>query len=222
MPLSPPTLRGWAGRVAYTLIGRALGWYTAQLRDYQGLSSQAHAAEFQRLRRLSELVDRHELALNPGSRDLAGEFDPFPGDPASRPPAADPAPKRAAAQETNILDMIVTAPPSDLNAVNIFAGEWLSSMPSCRPDLPAGPVPLFEDGMVHWAIAELGGIQGQRILELGPLEGGHSYILQNLGAASVVPIESNTRAFLKCLIVKNLFDLDRVHYLCGNFIDYMQ
>ena len=95
-------------------------------------------------------------------------------------------------------------------------------MPTIRPDLRAGKMSLFEDPKVHWAVTEFGGVQGQTLLELGPMEGGHSYILQNCGAASILAIESNTRAFLKCLIVKNLFQLDRVRYLCGDFTSYLK
>jgi hypothetical protein len=122
----------------------------------------------------------------------------------------------------DILDQIVKTFPIDQNALDIFHGEWLSMMPTIRPDLSAGAIPLFEDGKVHWGLAQFGGVQGQRVLELGPLEGGHSYILQTLGAESVLSIESNTRAFLKCLIVKNLFHLDRVRFLCGDFISYLR
>lgn len=43
--------------------------------------------------------------------------------------------------------------------------------------LAAGVVPLFEDGRVAWAIEQFNGVQGKHILEFGPLEAGHTYML---------------------------------------------
>jgi hypothetical protein len=75
----------------------------------------------------------------------------------------------------------VLAPPSVQNAIDIFAGEWASRFPSNGPAVNAGTVPLFEDPRLAWAnetLRELTGhgFAGQRILELGPLEGGHTYM----------------------------------------------
>ena len=100
-----------------------------------------------------------------------------------------------------ILDAYAVTPPSAQNALDIFQGEWTSRFPaSCG--LTAGEIPSFEDMRVLWAIQESGGVEGQSVLELGPLEGGHSFMLQEYGkAASITAIEANTRAYLKCLIV---------------------
>ena len=67
----------------------------------------------------------------------------------------------------------------------------------------------------------LGGFKGRTVLELGPLEGGHSYMLQHLGAPSVVAVEANTRAFMRCLCIKEIFGLDRVHLKLGDFLAYL-
>ena len=111
----------------------------------------------------------------------------------------------------SILDAYVKSAPSAQNALDIFKGEWASVLPPPYNHLQAGGIPLFQDQRAAWALEQLGGCQGQRVLELGPLEGAHSYILQQHGAASVTAIEANTRAYLKCLIVKELLGLDRVH-----------
>jgi hypothetical protein len=47
-------------------------------------------------------------------------------------------------------------------------------------------------------------------------------MLEKNGAASVTAIEANTRAFLKCLVVKELYDLGRCHFLCGDFREYLR
>lgn len=122
-----------------------------------------------------------------------------------------------------ILDAYVHSVPSPQNAIDIFKGEWSSQFPMAYvPSMQAGGIPLFEDIRIIWAIQQLGGIGGQRILELGPLEGGHTYMLEHYGAESIVAIESNTRAYLKCLITKEILGLKRVKFLCGDFIEYLK
>ena len=83
-------------------------------------------------------------------------------------------------------------------------------------------MPLFEDPRVAWGLEALGGVSGQRALELGPMEGGHSYMLQRGGAREVVSIEGNQRCYLKCLVVKEVAGLDRVRYELGDFVEFMR
>jgi hypothetical protein len=116
-----------------------------------------------------------------------------------------------------LLDSYISAAPSQGNALSIFKGEWTSRFPPPLDSLDAGTTPLFEDPRVTWAITELGGVAGKNILELGPLEAGHTYMLEQHGASSILAIEANTRAFLKCLIVKELLSLKRARFLCGDF-----
>ncbi len=59
-------------------------------------------------------------------------------------------------------------------------------------------------------------VEGMRILELGCLEGTHSLMLQNLGAKEIVAIEGRKENFLKCLVVKNAFNLDKCKFLYGD------
>lgn len=59
-------------------------------------------------------------------------------------------------------------------------------------------------------------LEGMRVLELGCLEGMHSWILQKLGVKEVIAIEGRRENFLKCLIVKNAFALDRCKFLFGD------
>jgi hypothetical protein len=123
----------------------------------------------------------------------------------------------------SILDAYVRSAPSAQNAVDIFKGEWASRFPAALGiPVEAGGIPLFEDGRITGAIEQLGGVAGMRVLELGPLEGAHSYMLELYGAASVTAIEANTRAYLKCLITKELLNLQRVKFLCGDFVEYLK
>jgi hypothetical protein len=131
-------------------------------------------------------------------------------------PAIEPAPRAF-----NILDSYVKSAPSNQNAIDIFSGEWASAFPPPLDGLKAGGIPLFQDDRIAWAIERVGGVVGKNVLELGPLEAGHSYMLEKAGAASVLAIEANTRAYLKCLAVKEIFNLSRCRFLCGDFVEFL-
>ncbi len=141
-----------------------------------------------------------------------------------QPPAAEPAvaPSPSPPPTPGILDAYLHTAPTDQSALDLFKGEWASRFPPPFNTLEAGGVPLFQDTRIPWALDLLGGVQGQSVLELGPLEGGHSYMMEKAGAASVIAIEANTRAYLKCLIAKEVLDLKRVKFLCGDFMPYLE
>ncbi len=122
----------------------------------------------------------------------------------------------------DILDQYLKSLPSKQNALDIFKGEWSSKLPTDFAKLQAGQIPLFEDPRVIWAAENLGGLKGKNVLELGPLEAGHTYMLEQLGAISITSVESNTRAYLKCLIIKEILGLKKVHFLLGDFIEYLR
>ena len=123
------------------------------------------------------------------------------------------------APEPSILDSYVTTAPSPQHAVDIFAGEWSSTLPV--DDVESGPIPLFADDRVAWAIERFGGVSGRSVLELGPLEGGHTYSLLAAGAR-VTAIEAQTRAYLKCLIAKELLDMRGARFRLGDFMAYLR
>lgn len=124
-------------------------------------------------------------------------------------------------QEASILDSYVSSAPSEQNAVDIFDGEWSSILPAPLDGVAAGTVPLFADQRVTWAVEQFGGAADCTVLELGPLEGGHSWMLSNAGAR-VTAIESQTRAYLRCLIAKELLGMPGVRFLLGDFMEYLR
>ena len=73
----------------------------------------------------------------------------------------------------------------------------------------------FNDHRVEWLIEELGELTEKSVLELGPLEGAHTFMLEGAGA-SVTAIEGNYGAFLRCLTVKNFLGL-KAKFLLGDF-----
>jgi hypothetical protein len=121
-----------------------------------------------------------------------------------------------------VLERYVASLPSNQNALDIFAGEWSCQLPVPFADLNAGKIAVFEDPRVVWALSELGEMKGKTALELGPLEGAHTYMLELAGFASIIAIESNTRAYMKCLIVKEILGLSRARFQCGDFVEYLR
>lgn len=116
----------------------------------------------------------------------------------------------------NLLASFVSSADANQNAVDIFKGEWASALPAGL-GVRAGNIPLFEDARIQWLNQRVP-VAGKKVLELGPLEGGHTWQLERLGAASILALEANTRAFLKCLIVKELLEIKRARFQCVDFM----
>jgi hypothetical protein len=123
--------------------------------------------------------------------------------------------------DLKILDQYVKSAPSPQLALNIFDDEWASRLPD-HFRLKAGKTPLFEDVRINWMASQFDGLAGKRILELGPLEAGHTYMMERLGAASITAVESNTRAYLKCLIIKEVLGMQKAKFLLGDITEYLQ
>jgi hypothetical protein len=121
----------------------------------------------------------------------------------------------------NILDQYVTSEPAPQNAIDIFQGEWSSMLPA-ETHLTAGQAALFADERIVWAELLLGGFEGCKVIELGPLEAGHTYMMEQRGAESILAIEANTRAYLKCLITKEIFNLKHSRFVLGDFVQYLR
>lgn len=117
-----------------------------------------------------------------------------------------------------VQDGYVSEVPAPQHAIDLFE-VWTSKLPI---EGQTGSAHLFDDGRVEWAIGQIGGVADRTVLELGPLEGGHTYMLHRAGAAQITAIEANRPSFLKCLVVKELFGLNRARFLLGNFAPYLR
>lgn len=112
--------------------------------------------------------------------------------------------------------------PALQNMLDIFQGRWATNCSFIAPGTTSGNVPFFTDDPRPRQAAEFfGGINGKRILELGPMEGAHTWLLSHLGAREVVAIEANAEALMKCLIVKELSGMQNVKFLYGDLIEYL-
>lgn len=117
--------------------------------------------------------------------------------------------------------------PSRQNDADIFLGQWASDLSEIAPDVvSSGGVPHFgADGRPGQALGALGSDIAparMRVLELGPLEGAHTYQLEKMGVGEIVAVEANIQAFLKCLIVKNIANLKNANFLLGDFVEYLK
>jgi hypothetical protein len=116
--------------------------------------------------------------------------------------------------------------PSPQNAVDIFRDKWASDLAGLVPVETGGGSPFFTSDprpvLAAGAFGRGGRLEGFRVLELGPLEGGHTFQLEHLGAREVIAIEANVEAYLKCLIVKETVGLSRSRFLLGDFCEYLE
>ena len=120
--------------------------------------------------------------------------------------------------------------PCKQNALDIFKDGWSSNIIGRHGEselsdelqrLKSGNSLLFDDPRMAWIIEELGGVEGLKILELGPLEAGHTFMLQRAGA-SVLSLEASVHAYLKCLIAKEILNFTNTHFLCGDFMEFLR
>jgi len=112
----------------------------------------------------------------------------------------------------------VTEPAAHINAIDLLAPGWVSRIPGYQN----GSAVLFfkeKDLRPNIVAEQFGDITGWRVLDLGCLEGGHSYQLEQLGA-DVLGIEANPHIFLRALVAKNILK-SRATFLLGDFVEYL-
>jgi hypothetical protein len=134
-------------------------------------------------------------------------------------PVPTDAPTTQQAPESAILDAYATSAPSPQLAVDIFKGEWSSAFPEFV-GVEAGSAPLFADSRIEWLMEQFDA-RDKCVLELGPLEGAHTWMLERRGAR-VVAVEGNSRAFLKCLITKSVLEMTNATFLHGDFVAHLE
>ena len=112
----------------------------------------------------------------------------------------------------NFLTSYTKLEPQEKNSFDLFKGLWSTKIFDFQN---TGEFDGFNDDRINWLLDELGGAEGKKFLELGPLEGAHTYMLETAGG-DVLSIEGNHGAFLRCLIVKNFLGL-KSKFLLGDF-----
>ena len=118
------------------------------------------------------------------------------------------------------LDEYVTALPSPQNVIDALPG-WNMALPP-QVGVTAGIPVFYSDDRIVWLIQQFGSLEGKKILELGPLEASHTYMLSQAGAGSITAIEANKLAFLRCLVVKDFLEIKNAKFLLGDFQKYLE
>src|SRR5262249_6341085 len=116
-------------------------------------------------------------------------------------------------------DRYVSSEPSFQNAIDAVEG-WNTSFPA-ELGLRAGSLATYNDPRILWAIECFGEITNRRVLELGPLEGGHTSMLDSAGA-QVDAIEANQLAFMRCLVAKEILQLKKSRFWLGDFMKALE
>jgi hypothetical protein len=102
--------------------------------------------------------------------------------------------------------------PNVRNGLDIFQGKWVCKIPF----FGYGHIGAFDDPRLSLFDAAIGGFAGKKVIELGPLDGGHTFIMSALGASEILSIEANRDAFLRCLVLKEAFNIN-ARFLCWRF-----
>jgi len=118
------------------------------------------------------------------------------------------------------LNEYVASMPTAQNEIDMVPG-WNHALPP-EAGVVAGDTKLFADLRINWALEQFGSIAGRKILELGPLEGVHTYMLDKHKPAVIHAIEANKLSFMRCLITKNLLGLDSARFMLGDFRQWLE
>jgi hypothetical protein len=124
-------------------------------------------------------------------------------------------PDKASAPDT--FDRYVLSAPCWQNAVDAVSG-WNTAFP---PHYKAGALATYQDRRIQWAMECFGSLEGRHVLELGPLEGRHTAMLEAAGAR-IDAIEANRLAFMRCLITKEIEGLTRSKFWLGDFMKALE
>jgi Protein of unknown function (DUF1698) len=110
--------------------------------------------------------------------------------------------------------------PCSQNAVNALPG-WNMALPP-EANTKSGLPVFYLDPRITWACEQVGSLEGKHVLELGPLEASHTYMIDARGPASITAIEANRLSFLRCLVVKELVGLKSAKFLLGDFVAWLE
>lgn len=122
--------------------------------------------------------------------------------------------KKPSKNPLEIFDQYEQGTPTNQNAINALPG-WNCAFPP-EFNLDAGKLPLYADDRIDWALRTFGSIEGKTILEVGPLEGMHTYMLHQHQAARIDAIEANRLCFLRCLVTKEILRIDNASFMLGD------
>jgi len=118
----------------------------------------------------------------------------------------------------DIRDSYETREPSAQNVFDRFKGNFATIFPGLDT---GGFCSLSTDRRIIWSNTMFN-LKDKNILECGPLELGHSYCMNQLGCKHITAVENNWYCYLKCLAVKDAFQLNNIELLFGDVIEYLK
>lgn len=118
----------------------------------------------------------------------------------------------------HIRDSYETKKPSVQNTFDRFKGNFATSFPDVDT---GGYADLTNDPRLLWTNS-IFNLKDKNVLECGPLELGHSYMMNKLGCNKITAVENNWYCYLKCLNVKEVFKLNNIDILFGDIIEYLK
>lgn len=120
--------------------------------------------------------------------------------------------------KNDIVDFLAkynNAKPYEKNAFDLFHGSWSTLFKDEKGNfLTNGLFDGTNDSRLKWLFTKIN-LENLKVLELGPLEAAHTLMMENQGA-NVTAIEANIGAFMRCLVVKNQYNL-KSEFLLGDF-----
>ncbi|NTJ06670.1 class I SAM-dependent methyltransferase [Rhizobium lusitanum] len=128
-------------------------------------------------------------------------------------------PKKLSKDPLEIFDQYEQGIPSHQNAIDALSG-WNCAFPPAL-NLNAGALPLYADDRIAWALQSFGSIEGKKVLEVGPLEGMHTYMLHGHLPARIDAIEANRLCFLRCLVTKQILNIDTASFMLGDIQSWL-
>lgn len=128
--------------------------------------------------------------------------------------------KGAADSSTADFEQYDSRPPSQQNALDLVPG-WSGSFPP-EMGLNAGHLALHADPRIAWAIERFGSLAEKEILEVGPLEGMHTFMLHQQSPRKIDAIEANRLCYLRCLITDQILRLDRANFFLGDAMEWLE
>lgn len=81
---------------------------------------------------------------------------------------------------------------------------------------------LINDSRLLWHIEQAGGLKWKSVLELGPLEGAHTYTMYKAGAKEIIAVEGNINCFRRCLIAEEAMQIHNTHFIHQDFCQYVK
>ena len=116
----------------------------------------------------------------------------------------------------------ITTFPCAQNALDIFTKEWNAQLPHPLHELKARNSPAFEDPRSPGSESNSITPQVCARSRVWSARGQANLHARETRSTSILSIGTNTHAFLRCLVLKELLGLNRSRFMLGDFVSYLR